>query len=55
MYKITEPINDTKPSYKNDNLKERYNEALLKKKLTRKEKINVMKKLKSAIVQLHLV
>ena len=31
MYKITEIINDTVPSYKIDNLKERYNEALLKK------------------------
>ena len=32
MYKITEIINDTIPNYKIDNIKERYNEALLKKK-----------------------
>ena len=39
-------INDTIPSYKIDNLKERYNEALLKKtELTIKENDNVMKKL----------
>ena len=39
LYKITEKINDTIPSYKRDNLKERYNEALLKKTdLTMKEK-----------------
>ena len=31
LYKITEIITDTIPSYKIDNLKERYNEALLKK------------------------
>ena len=31
LYKITEIINDTKTSYRLDNLKERYNEALLKK------------------------
>ena len=46
LYKITEIINDTIPSYKIDNLKERYNEALLKKtELTLKENYNVMKKL----------
>ena len=46
MYKTTEKINDTIPSYKIDNLKERYNEALLKKtELTLKENDNVMKKL----------
>ena len=46
MYKITEIINDTIPSYKIDNLKGRYNEALLKKtELTLKENDNVMKKL----------
>ena len=32
IYEITEIINDTKPSYRIDNLKERYNESLLKKK-----------------------
>ena len=31
LYKITEIINDTIPSYKIDNLSERYNESLLKK------------------------
>ena len=46
LYKITEIINDTIPSYKIDNLKERYNESLLKKTdLTMKENDNVMKKL----------
>ena len=41
LYKITEIINDTLPSYKIDNLKERYNEALLKKTdLTMKENNN---------------
>ena len=46
MYKITEIINDTIPSYKIDNLKERYNESLLKKtELTMTENNAVMKKL----------
>ena len=46
LYKITEIINDTIPSYKIDNLKERYNESLLKKtELTMKENNAVMKKL----------
>ena len=46
LYKITEIINDTIPSYKIDNLPERYNESLLKKTdLTLKENISVMKKL----------
>ena len=46
LYKITEIITDTIPVYKIDNLKERYNEALLKKtELTLKENDNVMKKL----------
>ena len=46
LYKITEIINDTIPSYRLDNLKERYNESLLKKtELTMKENDNVMKKL----------
>ena len=31
MYKITENNDDTIPSYRTDNLQERYNEALLKK------------------------
>ena len=47
LYKITEIINDTIPSYKIDNLTERYNESLLKKtELTIKENNTVMKKLK---------
>ena len=32
LYKTREIVNDTKPSYRIDNLPERYNEALLKKK-----------------------
>ena len=31
LFKITEIINDTIPSYRIDNLPERYNETLLKK------------------------
>ena len=51
LYKITEIINDTIPSYHIDNLKERYNESLLKKTdLTMKENDNVMKKLRLDIV-----
>ena len=51
LYKITEIINDTIPSYHIDNLKERYNESLLKKTdLTMKENDNVMKKLRIDIV-----
>ena len=47
LYKITEIIDDTIPSYKIDNLKERYNESLLKKtELSMKENKDVMKKLK---------
>ena len=46
LYKITEIINDTIPSYHLDNLPERYNESLLKKTgLTLKENNAVMKKL----------
>ena len=46
LYKITERINDTIPSYHFDNLKERYNESLLEKtELTMKENKDVMKKL----------
>ena len=42
LYKITENINDTIPSYKIDNLSERYNESLLKKtELTMKENKDV--------------
>ena len=51
LYKITEIINDTIPVYKIDNLKERYNESLLKKtELTLKENNTVMKKLGLDIV-----
>ena len=46
LWKITEIVNDTIPSYKIDELPERYNEALLKKtKLTVKEDDSVMKDL----------
>ena len=46
LYKITEIVNDTIPSNRIDNLKERYNEPLLKKtELSMKENDNVMKKL----------
>ena len=46
LYKITELIIDTVPSFRLDNLPERYNEALLKKtELTMKENNSVMKKL----------
>ena len=51
LYKITEIINDTVPSFKINNLSERYNESLLKKtELTVKENDNVMKKLRIDIV-----
>ena len=46
LYKITEITNDTKLSYRIDNLPERYNEALLKTtELTLKENKDVMKAL----------
>ena len=46
LYKITEINNDTMPSYKIDNLTERYNESLLKKtELTLKQNKDAMKKL----------
>ena len=46
LYKITEIINDTIPTYHIDNLPERYNESLLKKtELTLKENKAVMKTL----------
>ena len=46
LYKITEVIIDTIPSYGLGNLPERYNEALLKKtELSMKENDSVMKKL----------
>ena len=46
LYKITEIIIDTTPSYHIDNSKERYNESLLKRtEVTMKENNSVMKKL----------
>ena len=46
LYKVTENINDTIPSYKIDNLPERYKESFLKKtELSMKENKDVMKKL----------
>ena len=51
LYKITEINNDTIPSYKIDNMKERYNQSLLKKtELTIKQNKDVMKNLKIDIV-----
>ena len=51
LYKITEIINDTIPSYKKDNLEERYNQSLLKKtELSLIQNKDVMKKLKNDIV-----
>ena len=53
LYEITENINDTMPSYHIHNLKERYNESLLKKtELTMKENDNVMKKIRYYLVQI---
>ena len=46
LYKITEIINDTMPSYRLNDLSERYNESLLRKtEISMKENNNVMKKL----------
>ena len=48
LYKITEIIKDTIPRYKIDNLKERYNESLLKKtELTIKLKQRCYEKIKN--------
>ena len=48
LYKITEIINDTIPSYKISNLPDRYNESLLKKsELTLKENKDVIKKIEN--------
>ena len=48
---MTEIENDTKPNYEIDNLKERYNEALLNKsEFTTKKNDSVMKKIKFDIV-----
>ena len=56
LYKITEIINDTIPSYRLDNIKERYNESLLKKiELTLKENNTVMKKNKFKLNQAYVV
>ena len=44
LYKITEIVINTKPSYKVDNINEKYNEVLLKKtELSMKENNTVMK------------
>ena len=52
LYIFTEIIIDTIPSYKIDNLKERYNEELLKKtELTMKGKNSVMKKLSLSLIK----
>ena len=46
LYKITEIIDDTIPSCRNDKLKERYNESILKKtELSLEENKDVMKRL----------
>ena len=46
MYKNTDIVNKTIPSYKTDNLPERYNEAILKKTdLTMKEDRDIVKKI----------
>ena len=51
LYKVTDIINDTIPSYKIDNLPERYNESLLERtELSVKENKDVMKKLRLDIV-----
>ena len=53
LYKITEIINDTIPSYHIDNLPERYNESFLKKTdLSMKDKKDVMRKWEIDIVWL---
>ena len=52
LYKISEIINDTIPSYKINNLPERFNESLLKKTdLPLKENDNVMKKLNLTYIE----
>ena len=51
LYKNTEIIKDTIPSYKIDNLEERYNQSLLKKtELSLKQNKDTMEKLKIDIV-----
>ena len=53
LYKNTERIEETIPSYHIDNLPERYNESLLKKtELSLKQNKDVVKKLKIDIVYL---
>ena len=50
-YKIKEIVTDTIPTYRLDNLPERYNESLLKKtELTKEENDNVMKKLRIDVI-----
>ena len=56
LYKITETINETTPSYKIDNSKERYIEALLKKtNLTMEENKDIMKKIELKLKQIAFV
>ena len=51
LHKITEIVKDTIPSFKINNLPERYNESLLKKtELSLKQNDNVMKKLRIDII-----
>ena len=45
LYEITEVVTDTIPSYHNDNLPERYNEALLRKAIKNEKNYKVMEKL----------
>ena len=53
LYRKTEIVNDTKPSYKINQLPKRYNEALLKKtELTLEENNSVMKTKKIKLTQI---
>ena len=52
LFKITEIIHDTIPSYHIDNLKERYNETLSKKtELTLKENKDLLRKIKLSEIE----
>ena len=54
-YKITEIIDDTIPSCRINNLKERYNEALLQKsKLSLNENNKIIKKIKFNLIIFHI-
>ena len=55
LYKITEIFDDTMPRFKNDSLKERYNEVLLKKaELSLEDNKDVVKKLNLNEIKLAL-